>query len=209
MMNSFLKYITAFFLFTFLADLNGQIRYGQIIGLNLSTMTMINEGKSYTPKISPGIHFGGAIELPLGRNFFFQPALLFSAKGSVYKIDTLQYSISPIYAEVPVIISYSFGSEVIKITLFAGPYFACGIGGNTLLTGGQFKNISYGSDVSNDLKRFDIGIYSGAGLNIKGFLICAQYEYGLTNLSPPVSADSEMKNRVLAISFVSAFGNRK
>jgi hypothetical protein len=208
-MNSSLKYIPVILLLTLFTNLSGQISYRQIIGLNLATMSLTTEGKSYNPRISPGIHFGGSLELPLARNLVFQPALVFSAKGSVYKTDSTEYSISPIYAEIPLIVSYSFGWEEVKITIFAGPYFACGIGGNTLASGGTFKNISYGSGENDDLKRFDIGLNVGGGLNIKGFLICAQYGSGLTNLSPDAKLDTEMKNKVIGISFISSFGEKK
>lgn len=190
-------------------NLNGQLKHGQIFGVNLSTMTLKTEGKIYNPKISPGIHFGGFFELPVTRNFVFEPALVFSAKGSVYKIDSTQFSISPIYMEVPLILSYSFGRGAIKIKLFAGPYFACGIGGNTLKTGGVFKNIIFGSGENDNLKRFDVGLNLGAGLNIKGFLICAQYGTGLVNLAPEAKADTEIKNRVIGISLISSFSDSK
>ena len=208
-MRGYLKYILVIFLMVSLTDLYGQLKYGQIFGLNLSTMSLKIDGKIYNPKISPGIHFGGFLELPVTRNFVFEPALVFSAKGSVFKTDSTEFSISPIYIEVPLIATYSFGWDVLKITLFAGPYFACGIGGNTLKTNDVFRNITFGPRANNDLKRFDIGLNMGAGLNIKGLLICAQYGKGLTNLAPEAKADTEMRNRVIGISFISSFSDKK
>ncbi len=190
-------------------SLKGQPRFGQIFGLNLSEMIYTSDGKSYTPSISPGIHFGGQIEMQIRRNLFFEPGLVFSSKGAVFKSDSGQFSISPIYLEIPAILSYSIGSELLKVTLEAGPYFACGIGGNTLVSGGQFKNISYGSEESDDLSRFDIGIKSGAGLSIKGFLIAVEYEFGLTNIAPYAKNLNDIENRVWAVSFITSFGSRK
>jgi hypothetical protein len=204
-----LKYIPVFLLLIYFSDLSGQIGYRSMIGLNFATISLNTEGKSYNPHLSTGINFGGSIELTLARNFLFQPGLLFSAKGSVYKTDSTEYSISAIYAEIPLILSYSIGWEAFKITFFGGPYFACGVGGNTLMTGGQFQNIKYGSGENDDLKRFDIGLNMGAGFNIKGFLICAQYGSSFTNIAPDAKADTEMKNQVWAISFISPFGERK
>jgi len=45
----------------------------------------------------------------------------------------------------------------------------------------------------------------GAGINIKGLLISAQYGIGLTNISPMASADIKMKNKVIGISISSSF----
>jgi Outer membrane protein beta-barrel domain len=204
-----LKYVLLILLMVSFNDLHGQLRYGQVFGVNLSTMTYNAMGISYKPKISGGIHFGGFLELPIAENFVFQPELLFSAKGSVYKIDSVQYSISPIYAEIPLIFSYSVGFENFKFTLFAGPYFACGIGGNTLVTGGQYKNISFGSGENDDLERFDIGLNLGSGFTIKGFLICAQYGFSLINLAPSSKAETELKNTVIGISLISSMGEKR
>ncbi len=209
MMKSVFKYLLPLLFLTIFQDISAQLEYNSIIGLNFATISFTSEGKNYNPRISTGINFGGSLDLPLAKNLYFQPALIFSAKGSVYKTDSTQYSISPIYAEVPLIISYSFGWEAFKITVFAGPYIACGVGGNTLMSGGQFQNLSYGSGVNDDLKRFDIGLSIGGGFNIKGFIICARYGSSLTNISPEAKVNTEMKNKVIGVTLISPFGERK
>jgi hypothetical protein len=181
------------------------VKTGYIFGLNLSTITLKINGVNSKANTPAGIHFGGFIEVPIKGRFTLQPGLLFSAKGSDYKIDTIEYSISPIYIEVPVMACYSFGSDVFKVSLFAGPYFACGVGGYKLASGGRMENISFGSGKNYDIKPFDIGFNFGAGINIKGLLISAQYGKGLVNISPVASADIEMKNKVIGISISSSF----
>ena len=156
-MNSYLKTALAILLAVGFTDMDGQIKTGYIFGLNLSTMTMKNMGISSNPETPVGIHFGGVIEIPLRANFTLQPALLFSAKGTNYKIDSAEFSISPIYIEVPVMAIYSFGSDAVKISLFAGPYFAFGMGGYKIESGGELKDINFGSGEKSDLKPFDIG----------------------------------------------------
>ena len=204
-MRSYLRTVLVIFLAVAYTDMHAQIKTGYIFGLNLSTMTLKAKDISSAPETPVGIHFGGFFEIPLKGNFALEPGLLFSAKGTNYKIDTLEFSISPIYIEVPVIAVYSFGSDVIKISLFAGPYFACGVGGYKIEPGGELKNISFGSGKNTDLKPFDIGLNFGAGVNIKGLLISAQYGIGLANISPLTTDDSEMKNKVIGISISSSF----
>jgi hypothetical protein len=161
------------------ADMHAQIKSGYMIGLNLSTMTLKISGKSFEPEIMTGIHVGRIIEVPLRGNFTLQSGLLFSAKGS----------------------------DAVKISLLAGPYFACGIGGNKE-SGGELKKISFGSDENRDLRLFDIGLNFGAGLIIKGLLISAQYELGLANLSPSTKVDTEMKSKVIGISVTTLFAGK-
>jgi hypothetical protein len=208
-MKNYLKPVLAIYLAIAFTEMHAQIKPGYIFGMNLSTLSFKNEGKISDPSTLIGVHYGGFYEIPLNRNFALQPSLLFSAKGSNYKIDTLAFSISPIYIEGSLIVSYSFGSNAIKISLFAGPYFAIGIGGYKIESGGELKNISFGSGENNDLKPFDAGFNLGAGVNIKGFVITAQYGIGLANLSPATTIDSEMKNKVIGISISSLFTGRE
>ena len=204
-MKNYLKPALAILLTVAFTDLHSQIKPEYIFGLNLSTMTLKAKGISSDPKILAGIHYGAFLEIPLTGNFTMEPGLLFSAKGSNYKNDTLEFSISPIYVEVPLIAVYSFGSDAVKISLFAGPYFAFGIAGYKIEPGGDLKSISYGSGENNDLRPFDVGLNFGTGINIKGFLISAQYGIGLANLSPLKTDDSEIKNKVIGISISSLF----
>lgn len=204
-MKSKLKTVLAIFLTIAFADANAQISPGYIFGMNLSTMTLKTNGLSSKPEIPIGVHFGGCFALPLIANFILEPGLLFSAKGSNFKIDTAAFSLSPIYIEVPVVVEYSFGSDEVKISLFAGPYFACGVGGYKIKSGDELRNISFGSGKNSDLKRFDTGMNFGAGINIKGLLISAQYGIGLSNLAPESIYYSEIKNKVIGISISSLF----
>ena len=180
--------------------MHAQLRSEYVFGLNLSTMTVKTMGISCSTKTPIGFHFGRFFEIHLEGNFALQPSLLFSAKGSDYKIDTSDISISPIYFEVPVNAVYTFGSHAVKVSLFAGPYFACGIGGYKIESGGELKYINYGSGENHDLKPFDIGLNLGARVNIKGLQISVQYGKGLANISPVTTFDSEMKNQVIGIS---------
>jgi hypothetical protein len=206
-MKYYLKSALTIFLIFAYGDMHAQVNSGYIIGLNLSTMTLKASGKSFEPGILKGIHFGRIVKIPVKGSFNLQTGLLLSAKGSVYKIDTAEFFISPIFVEVPVNAEYSFGSDLVKISMFAGPYFAYGIGGN-MESGGDLQNINFGTGDNSDIRPFDIGLNFGAGLNIKGFQISAQYELGLANLSPSTEVDSEMKSTVIGISLTSFFSGK-
>jgi hypothetical protein len=203
-MKNYLKSEFAFFCIFVFTGMHAQIKSGYTIGLNLSTMTMKTSGKILETKALPGIHFGEVFEISINDNFALQSSLIFSAKGSIYKIDTAEYSLSPIYFEAPVISVCRFGSDALKIALFAGVYIAYGIGGK--MESGE--NISFGSGENNDLKPFDIGLNFGAGININGLQVSAQYGLGLTNISTVRSVESVMKNRVIGISVSSLFAGK-
>jgi hypothetical protein len=184
---------------------NAQITPGYIIGINRSSLSINSGGLTSGPETVTGIHFGGVLDMPLNKFISFQPNLLFTAKGSNFSIDSTEYSLSPIYIEVPLYFVFSFGSEYLAVSLSAGPYIACGVGGYKIISGGEMQDLKYGSGNSKDLKAFDAGFDLGAGINIGGIVISAHYEIGLANLMPVHMPDSEMKNKVWAISISSLF----
>lgn len=177
---------------------------GYTIGFNLSEMTYTISGKDIPSETMTGIHFGRIYDMPVKRNLSLQSGFIFTAKGSILKNDTSDFSLSPIYFEVPVHAFYSFGPEFIKISLFGGPYIACGIGGR-IESGGESFSIRYGSGEGKDIRLLDMGFVAGAGLSIKGFMISAQYESGLVNISPRAKSDSEIRNNLISISITSLF----
>jgi hypothetical protein len=194
------KYALVVFLMVAFTDMQAQIKSGYVFGVNLSSLTLKAKGIGSFPDTQGGIHLGGFYELPISDRFAFQPSLWLSAKGSSYEIDSVQYFLSPIYMEVPVNIAYRFGKDAVKISLFAGPYFAFGVGGLSMDAQGNLKDIRYGTGENKDLKPFDVGLNFGAGLNLKVLIISAQFGIGLANISPLASVDYEMKNKVLGIS---------
>jgi len=189
-------------------SIHAQIRISQVVGFNFANMDLSTGGSEIEAKGTTGINFGMLFPLQFSDNFALHPGVLFTSLGSSYKTDTIDISISPIYIEIPFNAVLNIGSGVIGIVFSAGTYFSVGVGGNKIISGGEAKDILYGSGDTKDLKHFDFGLNFGAGLNIKGFLISAQYGYGLANLSPETSDVTEMKNRVVGISLTSSFSGR-
>jgi Outer membrane protein beta-barrel domain len=189
-------------------DVYAQIKSGYMIGLNLSSMIYTEKGEAIEPETWAGIHFGGLFEIPVAGGFTIQPGALFSAKSTGYEIDSGQYSIGPIFIEVPIRAVYSFGSEAFKVSFFAGPYFALGIDG-LMISPTNTTSMEFGSGYNHDMKPFDMGFNFGMGISIRGLLITGQYGYGMLNLAPVTSDGSEMRNRVWGISFASLFSGKK
>lgn len=210
MKNCLKSVLTIFLMFAFIS-IQAQIKLGPKVGLNLSTMTLKSSGISMDPNMLVGFHIGVISEITLKDNLKLQPGILYSTKGSKYKISYLQQSfelsIAPSYIDIPVNVMYYFSTGKAEISLFAGPYFAYGIGGKSK-SDGESVDISFGSGDNDDMKPFDLGLNVGAGVNINGLLISAQYGLGLTNLSPSSTDNTEMKNRVIGISFAYLFGGK-
>jgi hypothetical protein len=162
-------------------------------------MTLNIEGLRTSPTMPLGIHFGRVFEIPVAGGLTFNPGILFSAKGTDYKTDSADFSLSPIYIEVPVNVAYSIGSGSIRFLVFGGPYFALGVGGTKLESGHGLKDLRFGTGDNKDLKSFDLGFNFGIGVSVKKFQVSAQYGLGLTNVSSDTSGSSEMKNKVIGV----------
>lgn len=189
-------------------DSFSQIQPGYIFGMNLSTLKLKTEALTQAPDTQIGIHYGAIFEIPVGGRFALRPAVILSAKGSNYEIDSVSHSLSPVFVEVPVLAIYNFGSGNVRFSLYAGPYISYGLGGYKIVGEDPLKNLKYGSGENSDLRPFDVGFNFGAGITVKGMLISAQYGIGLANLSPDKSDGSEMKNQVIGISISQAFDGK-
>ena len=110
-MKNYLRFAFTVLLSVSLAVTDAQIKPGYIFGANLSTLILKTDSINADPETSLGVHFGGFLEIPVIRNFTFQPQFLFSAKGSTFNLDNGDISLSPVYIEIPAMVVYSFGSD--------------------------------------------------------------------------------------------------
>jgi len=208
-MKTSLKLLLMLFIMFAFTSAQAQFKIGPKIGMNLSTMTLKSSGISLDPQMLVGFHAGLITEISFTENLKLQPGILFSTKGSKYELtflgETFDYSLTPGVIEVPVNAFYIYGKGPVKLILFAGPYVAYGITGKSKING-ESQDILYGSTTEDDMKPFDFGLNFGAGVNVNGFMISAQYGFGLLNLAPDNTGDTDMKNKVIGISVAYMFG---
>lgn len=191
--------ITLLFLTLFLnSNLYAQMKSGYRFGVNLTSMSVKNNGTSIKSKTPLGIHFGAVYEFPLSGNSAFQSGFVLSSKGTDYEINKDEYSIAPVYIEIPLNAVYYAGRHSSKFFIFAGPYFASAFAGYKIDPSGDHRDLKFGPGEDNDLKRLDAGINLGAGISVKEYLFSVQYGLGLRNVS--AGKDLDIKNKVIGIS---------
>lgn len=203
----------------------GQLRFGVRGGLNFASMSeknLLNGAGTLSGRTA--FHVGGIVELGLPL-ISLESGLLLSSKGAQMKVSQSgggvsisgTSTLSPLYLEVPVHAILKINLVAAKIRLFAGPYIAFGIGGDSkneftasglpagtslasLGLSNSSAKIKYGSTADSDLTSTDFGLDLGAGVEISKFVIQAQYGIGLSNLQPAATNDESLKNKVFAIS---------
>ena len=187
--------------------MQAQIKIGPKVGLNLSTAKLSMMGISLDEKTLVGFHVGILSEIPLSGNFYLQPAILYSTKGSKYSFMSEEFQVSPSFIEIPVNVVYKFDLGVAKLFLNAGPYAAYGIAGKYDFDG-DAVDIVFGTSEDDDMKPLDFGLNVGAGVEISNIIISANYGLGLANLSPVTTNDEEVKNKVIGFSIAYLFGGK-
>lgn len=123
----------------------GKTSFGILGGVNLQTFS----GKDYAGEklendMMIGYHAGVNVLIPVAPEFYFQPGLLFTVKGSksTSNLVTSNYSISAIELPLNLVYRASLGGGYILIGF--GPYVSYGIMGKAKFDGGS---LSYETDI--------------------------------------------------------------
>ena len=214
-LNRIYRYLLPFLAsFLLITSLSAQIRLAALGGVHASNLIQNNSipgydtayGKYFAP--STGFELGVLAEIPFSKNnLFFQPGIVFSAKGNqfsrtydsaAYQIDTLysQHTLSLNYVEIPVYLTWKYSLAKNQRSHFyvsAGFYFAFI---NTANQTYQYRVLPYGSSKyiynsgKEDLpvgmgagkyKTFDFGYAARTGFELGNVLIGAYFSQGLTN----------------------------
>ena len=192
-------------------------RAGIIAGLNLSNLLVkIDDTKlSDDYKMNPGIHLGLVVEIPVYKFLSLETGLIVSTKG--YKEESIveKDNMYLFYLDLPITIKGTLDLKAVKLYAAVGPYLGLGVYGFTKNTIIATDNVSteetkWGSDKTDGLKRFDMGLTFGGGIEIGAvpIFLGVSYDLGLINMSP----NSDLitcNNRVLKISLGCKFGGRK
>jgi len=184
-------------------SVNAQIRIGVKAGLNLAN---INGKDAGSPKINPSYNVGGFAEFGVTDNFALEAGLALSGKGAKETEENMTVTLSPLYLEIPINANLKIDLGAAKLLIFAGPYVGIGVGGQEKMeyeSNNLSTDIKYGND-QGQLKRIDMGLNFGAGVEFNKIQIRAQYGLGLTN----IISTTEVKNSVISISVGYMFGGK-
>ncbi|MGI6717876.1 MAG: porin family protein [Bacteroidales bacterium] len=138
----------------------------------------------------PGFHIGFVNQLDLGEYVAIQPGIMLATKGYKAKLNILQATVTSMnyYLEIPIQImgKYDFGK--VEVFGLAGPVLDIGLFGKTK---SSLSSESFGNFTNNDssilgeegrLKRFDIGLDMGAGVEVMDMLqFSLHYVLGFMN----------------------------
>jgi hypothetical protein len=177
-------------------------QFGVKLGGNLSTIST-NSGIEGLAS-NPGFQVGLTLDYELSPDVYLLSGLELVQKGFKVegKIEGVSGTITakPMYLQIPVLFGYKFdvGNNA-KFVPQAGPYLAYGFGGKMTAkaSSGDMKmsvDTDYFDD-DNDIKKADIGLTVGAGLELGKIGVNLGYSIGLMNVADTESGDdTSIKN---------------
>lgn len=123
-----------------------------------------------------GYTVGLGVDYQFTNTWYLQSGLNFTGKGA--KLSGLK--VKSHYMEIPVLAAAKFDiADNMKFVVNAGPYVAVGLGGKAEFEGESFKVFKEYDNKDALLKRFDMGIQYGVGLELSNrYLINLSGQYG-------------------------------
>jgi hypothetical protein len=174
----------------------GKLSFAILGGVNFQNLTgKDHSGDKLSNDMLVGYHGGINIQIPVVPQFYFQPGLLFSAKGAKNTSSSLTSTIRVSYIEMPLNFVYKgkLGNGYIMIGF--GPYVGYGAGGKVTTVGGDvsldtkvvFQNSVALTDplLTTYIKRFDAGGNIFAGYEMAGGLFFQlNTQLGMLKINP-------------------------
>lgn len=187
-------------------------------GVNFANVSIADDGDIDDAKMLTSFQVGLGLNVKVLPFIFFQPAVLFTGKGSKTEsgeeTDATYFraTSNPFYIEVPANFVVKTPGPV-RLFAGAGPYIAIGIAGKNKVDG-KFLGTSFHSEKdiewSDDdpstldyeegagygiMKRFDYGLNGTAGIETSNIVLAVNYGLGLAKLQSGSGSGDDDKNK--------------
>jgi hypothetical protein len=170
--------------------------FGILGGVNFQTFNGTNDnGDKLKNDMLIAYHAGVNIAIPVAPEFYFQPGVLFSVKGSKNTTDPITSTFKLSYIELPLNFVYKgmLGSGFVMVGF--GPYVGYALNGKATYTGGsisyepavEFKNVVELTDpaLKTYFKSLDAGGNVLVGYQMAGGLFLQfNAQLGMLNIKP-------------------------
>lgn len=176
---------------------------GLLLGLNLATQTADVDNEKSSSDIKPGLAVGAFVNLPAGKNFSVQPALLFSMLGGYEKDGEEKVTTTFNYIMLPVLAKLNLKG----VSIYAGPQLGFLMSAKATY---EYAGEKTKADIKDGFKSTDFMAVAGAEVPLGGgFALGANYQAGLSNIFKDGGADSKYHNSNIQIHLAWKFPGKK
>lgn len=199
--------LTLLFVITYYPSQAQNTRFGFTAGASIANYNAKVSGESDNGNSKTGLTAGVLVDIPLSKNFSFQPAVNFVQKGTkdeqTYGGNTEKVSLGTNHIEVPMNILFNASGNTGNFFIGAGPSLAFGISGKWKFeddTNSLTEDVSFGNGQDDDLKGLDMGVNFLAGFCFpNGLMFSVNYNTGLSNLAIGGSGNASLKSHYFGI----------
>lgn len=193
--------------------------FGILGGVNLQNLSgKDSDGDRLENDLIVGYHVGFNIQIPVAPDFYFQPGLIFSAKGGANTTLDITSTYRLSYIELPLNLLYKSQVGSGHILLGFGPYVGYAIGGKAKYEGGDLsleQDIEFQNEFNNDdpegayFSAFDAGgnIFFGYEL-AAGLFFHLNTQLGMININAENEGDTDDKTAIKNTGFGLSLGFR-
>ena len=192
---------------TFTSHADGKVRWGAKLSVEGVMPTKLKSGDSSFKMFHNGVGFtlGAVSHINFGREFFVEPGLSFFY--SKYKYD-LTIMDTPAKQEVdppltkmgmqlPVVVGYQANfTDMIGIRLYMGPQIRYAFAGKVGIKDPQLREENESLLLWDCNRRFELSWKAGIGVPIDNFMISAEADFGLTNLTKTTTITGDLPWRM-------------
>ncbi len=180
---------------------SGGTTFGIRAGVNFQNINgKDGNGNKLEYNLKPGFNAGVNAEIPVAPDYYVQPGVLFSTKGTKFDDDS---KLNLSYVEIPVNFLYKPTLGANKLLLGFGPYVGFGIGGKLKPNTGNDRDVTFKNSITNAellsgnvfARRLDAGANFLAGYELSSklsFQLNAQL--GLVKINPEYDGNQNDKS---------------
>jgi hypothetical protein len=165
-------------------------------GVNLADLSFSSETDVTDSKNLTGLVAGLFATVPLNDIVAFQPEALFSMQGTKFSDAGESAKIKIDYFQVPLLGKFKLGKGS-PVAVLVGPTLGFRTRARIEVPGAPND---FSDDFENEIKRFDLGLVTGVGIDVGRLVLDGRYTWGLTNIAKDSSDPGTAKNRVLSAS---------
>ena len=160
-------------------------------GINLADLSFSSETEVTDSKNLTGLVAGVFATVPVNDVFAFQPELLFSMQGTRFTDGGETAKIKIDYVQVPMLGRFKLmkGSPV---AVLVGPTLGFRSRARIEAPGAP---ADFDDDFGDEIKRVDVGLVTGVGVDVGRLVLDGRYTWGLVNISKDTNDPGTAKHR--------------
>lgn len=202
-----LLFLAWLFTMCYFASQAQNTRIGFTAGTSIANYNAKVDGDSENGNSKAGITAGILVNVPMGKNFSFQPAVNFVQKGTkdeqTFGGTTEKVSLTTNHIELPCNFLFNTTGNTGSFFIGAGPSLAFGLSGKVKYddgTNSDSEDINFGNSNEDDLKGLDLGANFLAGYCFpNGLMFSVNYNAGLSNLVAGEADGATLKSHYFGI----------